>query len=276
VSRKLTRPDPASLALPPVGFDTHAHLDLPEFDEDRAAVLRRAEQAGIRSIGNVFLGPKAFARDRGLFGDHPGVFFLLGIHPHDASGCSDMDLSEIAEWFMKEPRLRALGEIGLDFFYDRSPREVQMRIFKDQLALARERDIPVVLHCRDAFDQSIGALEDLGFKGRPLLWHCFGGDAAMARAVLDRGWLISIPGTVTFPKSSALRDAAATIPLDRLVLETDCPFLAPEPYRGKRNEPAYTVFTAEAIAHLRGEETGLIWSACAQTARTFFGIEESE
>jgi TatD DNase family protein len=274
MSKRQDRPDPASLGLSPGGIDTHAHLDLPEFDTDREFVLQRASSAGVTSIGNVFLGPTAFARGRALFTNHPQVFFLLGIHPHDAAACTQDDLSNMERFFAEEPRIRAMGETGLDFFYDRSPRKVQLRIFRDQLAMARERDLPVVVHSRDAFEQTISTLDDLGYPDRPLLWHCFGGDAAMAQAILDRGWLISIPGTVTFQKSLALRQAVAMIPPDRLVLETDCPFLAPEPYRGKRNEPAFTAFTAAAVALLQGRETDLIWRTCASTARAFFRMEK--
>jgi TatD DNase family protein len=273
MSKRQARPDPATLGLSGEGIDTHAHLDLPEFDEDRETVLGRAAAAGVVSIGNVFLGPAAFARGRTLFANHPEVFFLLGIHPHDASTCTPDNLSTMERFFADEPKLLALGETGLDFFYDRSPREVQLQVFRDQLVLARERDLPVVVHSRDAFEETISTLDDLGFGNRPLLWHCFGGDKAMARTILDRGWLISIPGTVTYGKSLALREAVTMIPPDRMVLETDCPFLAPEPYRGKRNEPAFSAFTAAVVAHLQGSETDLIWKTCAATARAFFRME---
>jgi TatD DNase family protein len=273
MSKRQDRPDPWSLGLPAVGFDTHAHLDLARFDEDRSQAIRRAAAAGVTAIGNVFLGPEAFARGRTMFADHPEVFFLLGVHPHDASTCTPDDLPAMERFFAEEPRLRALGETGLDFYYDLSPREVQLRVFREQLALARERDLPVVVHSRDAFAETVATLEDLGFRDRPLIWHCFGGDAAMAGEILARGWLISIPGTVTFPKSLTLREAVTTIPLHRLVLETDCPFLAPEPYRGKRNEPAFTAFTAAAVARLLGREIDIIWRTCAGTARSFFRME---
>ncbi len=270
------RPRPEDLGLPRVGVETHAHLDMEPFDADLDEVLDRAAAAGIAAVGNVFLGPEAFERNAGRFAGRDEVFFLLGTHPHDAAGCDQTALARTEAAFRREPRLKALGEIGLDFFWNHSPREDQLRAFRDQLALARDLDLPVVIHSRDADDEVLAALLDQGFADRPVLWHCFGGDEAFARRLVGLGWVLSLPGTLTFSRNEALRQAAAATPLDRLVLETDCPYLTPEPYRGKRNEPAYVVFVAQCLAACRGQDVVEVWARCGDTARRFFGLEARE
>ncbi|MDE7372347.1 MAG: TatD family hydrolase [Desulfovibrio sp.] len=272
--KKPQRIDPLTVALPPGGVDSHAHLDGEEFDPDREAVLARAREAGVSGIGNVFLSPEAFADRRGLFADHPEVFFLLGIHPCDGEKCTPACLDSIAAAFAAEPRLRAVGEIGLDFHWDDCPRELQMAAFAAQLDMARALAKPVVLHCREAEAECLSILEARGFAGFPLLWHCFGGAPALARRILANGWHISVPGPVTYPANGALREAVAIIPEDRLLLETDAPYLSPVPWRGTRNEPAYTVFTARAVAAARGVAPEELWQACGRNARRFFGIEK--
>lgn len=271
--KKPQRIDPLERALPPGGADSHAHLDGPEFDEDREAVLARASAAGITHIGNVFLGPDAFAARKALFDGHPGVFFLLGIHPCDGQSCTPACLDALVAAFAAEPRLRAVGEIGLDFHWDDCPRETQMAVFAAQLDLARAVGRPVVIHCREAEAECLTILESRGMAGRPLLWHCFGGDAALARRIIANGWHISVPGPLTYPANAALRDAVAVIPRDRLLLETDAPYLSPVPWRGTRNEPAYTVFTARAAAAARGETPEALWQTCGDNARRFFGLD---
>lgn len=266
------RSEPASLNLPCAGVETHAHLDLEDFAADLEAVLAEARSAGIVRIGNVFLGPQAFAKNRGLFDAHPEVFFLLGVHPHDAAQFRDIDPQRIRAAFAGEPRLKALGEIGLDFFWNRSPHGRQVEVFSRQLELARDLDLPVVVHSRDALEETFEVLLDLGFAGRKLLWHCFGGDAPLASRILGHGWHISIPGPVTYRRSEALREAVRTVPLERMVLETDCPYLAPEPWRGKRNRPALMAFTAAAVAEQKGLAAAEVWERCGRTAIDFFGL----
>ena len=270
VSKKKEREAPEALGLAPVGADSHAHLDGRDFDVD--GVLARALACGVRSVGNVFLGPAAYREGRGLFDRHPDVFFLLGVHPHDAAKMTEEDLTLMRQAFTADSRLRAVGEIGLDYYYDFSPREDQQRWFRRQLTLARELDQPVVIHCRDAEDDCLAILDSMGFGGRPLLWHCFGLGPDWARLVTERGWHISVPGTVTYARSQELREAVKIIPSDRLLLETDCPYLSPEPWRGKRNEPALLGFTAREIALLRGEDVQALWRRCGDNAREFFGL----
>lgn len=272
-NKKKNLPLPQSLGLPATGADSHAHLDLEPLSLDVNAVILRAKAAGVARIGQVFLGPVAYHAGRGTLSKHPELFFLLGMHPHDASACDADCLDAMEAAFNSDPRLKALGETGLDFFYDHSPREAQREVFRNQLQLARDLDLPVVVHSRDAFGETLDILDAMGFAQRPLLWHCFGGGPDEAQEILRRGWDISIPGPVTFPKSETLRQAVAHIPLDRLHLETDCPYLAPAPYRGKTNEPALAAFTAAAVAEVKGLEAAQVWTACGDNTRALFGLD---
>ncbi len=273
MSKKKQRPSPESFGLARVGIDTHAHLDMDGFEAAEVPdVLARAAKAGVSRVGNVFLGSEAFFSNRALFDDHPEVFFLLGAHPNDCADYTDAEMAGIERAFAEEPRLRALGEIGLDFYWDDAPPEMQERAFRDQLRFARERDIPVAIHCREAEADTFRVLLDMGFKDRPLVWHCFGGDAAMAERIFSCGWHVSIPGPVTYKKNEALAAAAAGMDLSRVMLETDAPYLTPEPYRGKRNEPAYIAFTAAKIAELAGRSLEDVWAATAAVAVRFFGL----
>jgi TatD DNase family protein len=271
--KKRDRPGPETLGLPRVGVDSHAHLDVEEFaPEEIADVLARAGAAGLERVGNVFLGPAAFAAHKALFDHHPEVFFLLGVHPCDAAALVPGDLSALEAAFRTEPRLRALGEIGLDYYWDASPRDVQLAVFRDQLALARALDMPVVIHSRSAEPDTLAVLDDLGFRDRPLLWHCFGGGPDLLDAVLSRGFHVSVPGPVTYAKNTDLAAAVAVLDTARLLLETDAPYLAPEPWRGKRNEPAFVAFTAVRVAELLGLAPEALWRLAGDNARRFFGL----
>lgn len=280
-SKKKNIIPPQSFNLLPVGVETHAHLDFPDFAEDLNLVLDRAGQAGIAWIGNIFLSVEAYRDHASRLIDsasasaiRPQLFFTLGIHPHEADTVASGVLADMEACFRNDNRLRALGEIGLDFYWDRSPRKTQVRAFQDQLALAKALDLPVVIHSRDAQEQTLNILRDMGFARRPLLWHCFGAGPELARLILAQGWHLSIPGPVTFPKSADLRRAVSEIPLSATVLETDCPFLTPQPLRGKRNEPAYLAYTAVETARLRGQSADTVWTECAATARRFFNLPE--
>jgi len=271
VSKKKDRQLPETLGLPPVGADSHAHLDGREYDVD--AVLARARACGVRTVGNVFLGPQAYRASRHVFTRHPDVFFLLGVHPHEAAKMTAADLADMRRAFLEDERLRAVGEIGLDYYYDFSPREDQQLWFRRQLELALELDRRVVIHCREAEDDCLEILDEMGFAGRPLLWHCFGLGPDWAERFLSRGWHLSVPGTVTYARSEGLREAVGIIPMDRLLLETDAPYLSPEPYRGKTNEPALIGFTAREIALLRGQDLQELWERCGDNTRRFFGLD---
>lgn len=267
--KKAVAPPPA---LPCTGVDSHAHLNFPDFQENFAGVMERARCAGVKEIGQVFLSPQALAEGRGLFDAYPQVFFLLGIHPTDAHEHEIGVLEEIGRCLQDEPRIKAIGEIGLDYYWKDCPPETQQLFFRKQLELAKEKNLPVVIHCREAEDDTLAILMEHGMRGRPLLWHCFGGSAGFARTILDAGWHISVPGTVTFPKNNLLREAVSIIPADRLLVETDCPFLAPVPMRGKRNEPGLLGYTIGAMAEARGESVEELWTTCGDNARRFFGF----
>ncbi len=262
------------LALAPCGVDSHAHLDSSQFDRDRDEVLARAKACGIAHVGNIFLNPHEFSQRAAYFDEHPEVFFALGIHPCDGDSCDHEALSLMREHFLREPRLKALGEIGLDFYWDECSKEVQMHVFVEQLHLARALEKPVIIHSRDATDATIAILEKEGFKDYPLLWHCFGGTAQEVKRLVYNGWHISIPGPVSYPKNSDLRQAVAAIPLDKIMLETDCPYLSPQQWRGKRNEPAYTVYTIAAMAEARQMPAQELWHLCGENARRFFSLGE--
>jgi TatD DNase family protein len=268
--------DPATpdfLNLPLTGVDSHAHLDSNKLWTDFDAVLERAQKAGVARIGQVFLNHAAYMDKRDSMGAKPEIFFILGIHPSDGLEATEAEWPALRDDFLNDSRIKAVGEIGLDYHWKDCPPDVQERIFRLQLRMARDVRRPVVIHSRDAFSPTMAILDDEGFFGYPLLWHCFGGDAAMARTIVECGWHISVPGPVSYPSNQALRDALQEIPDDRLLLETDCPYLAPQPWRGRRNEPALCAFTAEAMAHARGMKTEALWTLCGENARHFFGLE---
>lgn len=272
MSKKKSRPEPESLGLPPFGVETHAHLDLDDFDDDRDAIIGRARDSGVGHIINVFLGPDALERNRSLFDDHPDVSFLLGVHPNDANTLTDDIVRRMRTLFATEPRLKGVGEIGLDYYWERVDHDVQKAAFVRQLHLARELDLPVIIHSRDANDDTVALLESEGFRDYPVLWHCFGSGMDLMQTVIDNGWHISVPGPVTFRKTDDLQAAVARIPFERLLLETDCPYLAPEPWRGKRNHPALLAFTAKRIAEIKGRPVEDLWRITGDNARRFFKL----
>lgn len=268
--KKVVRIDPLTEKLPAGGVDSHAHLDSPEFADNLAATLERAQACGVSRIGNVFLNPRAYELGHNAFPDE--VFFLLGIHPCDGLQCTPECLEAIESIVRKDSRIRAIGEIGLDFHWDDCPRELQMQAFARQLELASRLELPVVIHCREAEQECLTLLEAGGFKGYPLLWHCFGGNASLARRIIANGWHLSIPGPVTYPANRDLREALKVVPDDRLLLETDCPYLSPVPWRGVRNEPAFLVFTCRAVAEAKEQDPTQVWQTCGRNSEKFFAL----
>jgi TatD DNase family protein len=220
-------------------IDTHAHLDA--LDDDPAAVVARATEAGVTRILTVGMAEAVELAER--FDD---VFAIVGIHPHDAA---DGDLDEVRR-LHAHPKAVAVGETGLDWYRDYAPRDAQRRVFESQLDLAADLDKPVVIHTRAADDDTLSALAEFG--GTVVL-HCFSSPRLLPTA-LERGWYVSFAGNASFPNASELRLAATQVPADRILAETDAPYLAPQPVRGRRNEPAYVVHTVAALAHVRGEE----------------------
>lgn len=253
--------------------DSHAHLEMDVFDADRDAVLERAHAAGvdfILTIGNAH--PESGSLDRALelCRRHPGLATTAGIHPHDARIASDAWYARLAAR-LREPEVWAVGEIGLDYYYDHSPRDVQRGVFRDLLVMAREANRPVIIHARDATADLLDILERHWAPPNPGgIMHCFAGDPAMAARCLALGFHISFAGPITFPKGDNVRTAAAAVPADRLLVETDAPYLAPVPVRGRRNEPANVRHVAAALARVHAlEETELARRTTANFWRLF-------
>jgi TatD DNase family protein len=252
-------------------FDTHAHLHFPEFAGDLDAVLARARAAGVRRMLTVGTDLALSRAAVALAAREPDVWASVGVHPHDAAGADEVTLAEL-ERLAADPRVVAIGETGLDFFRDLSPRDAQQDAFRRQLALARRLRKPVVVHCRDAHEATLAALAEERVADVGGIMHCFSGDVNIARRCLDLGLLVSLAGPVTYPKSHALADVARFVPPDRLVVETDCPFLPPQAHRGKRNEPAYLGFTAARVAELRGEPLASLAPRMSDNAGRLLGI----
>jgi TatD DNase family protein len=256
-------------------IDSHAHIDGPEFDADRDEIIERARAAGVSIILNVGTGDPhsgAFERAVALGQKHDSVYTAIGTHPHDARLYDD-NAEEKIKTLVQSERVLAWGEIGLDFHYDNSPRDVQVEVFKRQLRAAREFDLPVVIHTREAESETIEILKsEYGDANRRGVFHCFSGSKDLARRGIELGFMISFSGIVTFKKAEELRAVAREVPLDRLLIETDCPYLAPIPYRGKRNEPAYVVEVARCLAGIHGVDSDEIGRVTSENFRGFFKI----
>jgi TatD DNase family protein len=234
-------------------IDHHCHLDFPDFADDLDGVIGRAKAAGVGMLVSISTRIRRFAPLRAIAEAHGNVYCSVGTHPHYAHEELDIAVEEIVA-LARHPKVVAIGEAGLDYHYDNSPREAQAQGFRNHIAAARATGLPLVIHTRDADDDTAAILEEEIAKGAfPALLHCFTGGAELARRALDLGLYVSFSGIVTFKKSDALREIAGTVPLDRLLVETDAPYLAPGKYRGKkRNEPAYMVETAATLAKLKG------------------------
>ncbi len=240
-------------------IDSHCHLDmlpdwvegLPDGDRDRNTdeAVERAREAGVRWILNPGVTWDAFPRVRALTDRYPNVFIAAGIHPHDAETWTAGSYERLRE-IARHPRVVAIGECGLDYHYDSAPREKQQQAFRDQIRLASELDLPLIIHTRDAEEDTLRILEEEGATRG--VFHCFTGSRELAMAGIRLGFAISFSGVITFKKSEGLRDLARDVPEDRFLIETDAPYLAPPPFRGKRNEPAYVVKIAETLAEVRG------------------------
>ena len=260
----------------PFLIDTHAHIYGHEYHDDFNAMLRRAGEAGVGHIVIVGADIESSTAACELAARHDTMTCTVGIHPHDASRVSERCYEVIRSLAASNPKVRAIGEIGLDFYRDRSPREDQERVFRRFIGLARELSLPVVIHDRDAHERIMAILreERAGEVGGVL--HCFSGDLAMARECVDLGFLLSIPGTVTFPNNEGLRDVVRGVKIEQLLLETDSPYLAPVPFRGKRNEPAHVRLVAEKVAQLKGLTLEDVARITTLNARRLFRIGGAE
>ena len=263
-------------------IDSHCHLDGRRFVSDLAQVLARARTAGLRNILAIGTGDGPGTLDCAIkiAEQHDFVYATVGVHPHEAKLATDADFEHL-ESLARRPKVIAWGEIGLDYFYDHSPRETQQQVFLRQLELAKSVKLPIVIHCRPSQD-SENAWEDClrllqenwapaGLGG---ILHCFTGKWTQAKRALDMSFMISFAGNITFPKAQQIRDTAKEVPLERLLIETDSPFLAPLPHRGKRNEPAYVVETARQLGDLRGLSVEAIGELTAKNFYHFFSLPE--
>ncbi|HMU34071.1 MAG TPA: TatD family hydrolase [Pyrinomonadaceae bacterium] len=290
-------------------IDSHCHIDGESFDEDRDEIVARARAAGVAAMLNVGTGdPNSddFRRAVAVAEKYENVFASVGVHPHDAKLYDDAAEEHLIELCKSSAKVIAWGEIGLDYYYDHSPRDVQRDVFRRQIRTAKELDLPIIIHSRDADDETVKILAEefptstdiakpladssqlradgcnlessyqppaISYEQRPGIMHCFGGTPEMAKACLDRGFLISFAGNITFKKAENLREAVRVVPFDRLLVETDCPYLTPVPFRGKRNEPAFVVHTAEFLAELYGVSPAAI---AEHTTRNFLDLFKIE
>ena len=277
--------------------DSHCHVDGAEFDADREEVIKRAEENGVKMMLVIGTGePQSgnFERAVSLAEKHENIFAAVGVHPHDAKTFDSAAESQLINLAKSSRKVIAWGEIGLDFYYEHSPKDVQEEVFRKQIRIAGELNLPIIIHSREADNETVEILtEECGGKTengkrkteneaegevnnkfRGGVMHCFGGTAEMAKSLMDIGFLISFAGNVTFKKAANLRDAARVVPLDKLLIETDCPYLAPMPFRGKRNEPMFVVETAKFLADFYGVELEELANQTTQNFLDFFRIKK--
>jgi TatD DNase family protein len=262
-----TAPTPAAL------IDSHCHLDFDAYGEDRAAMLERARQAGLVNMICIGSGRDiASARSAvALAAQEPDIFATVGIHPHDVAKMTEADWDELGQ-LASAPRVVGVGETGLDYYYDHSPREAQQSSFRRFLQLCHKTAQPVVCHIRDAHDDAVAILTEVGVPARGGVIHCFTGTPADAEKYLALGLHLSFSGIITFKTAGDIRAAAALAPLERILIETDAPYLAPIPFRGKRNEPAYIVKTAAAVAAAKEVDVATLAAATTDNARRLFRL----
>lgn len=257
-------------------IDSHAHLEGKRFDADREDALARAREAGVRmllTVGQVGESWDSINASLALAEANDGIVTSVGLHPHDAKFFDAATADRMVET-ARHPKVVAWGECGLDFYYDNSPREAQREAFRAQLGLAREAGLPVIVHSRDAADETLEMLrEEFGSEPARGVFHCFSYDEKVGRAAVEIGMHVSFSGIVTFPGAPEVQRAATELPLDRILIETDCPFLAPVPYRGRRNEPSFVVAVAAKIAELRGLTIDDVAAATTSNFNRLFRIE---
>jgi len=239
--------------------DSHCHINADQFDSDRDTAIERALAAGVDRM--MVIDAPEFAEQ------HECMYATIGVHPHEASKATEETLARVRE-MTRHPKVLAVGEIGLDYHYDFSPRDVQMDVFRRQLEIAHEAGLPIVIHTREAWEDTLTTIGQVGNLPHGGIMHCFTGDAAQARQALEMGFHLAFGGVLTFPKAESVREAARITPEDRLLIETDCPYLAPVPYRGKRNEPSFVVEVARRLAEVRGTTL----EAIAEVTTRNFGL----
>ncbi len=253
--------------------DSHAHLDGSRFADDLEQVIQRADDQGVHSIITVGCDLDSSRASVELAQRYPGIYATVGVHPHDAATVTPQLLDELAQLATAD-KVVAIGEIGLDYYRNHCPHDQQQKAFRQQLALARQCKLPVVIHDRDAHDDVLAILREEKAEEIGGVLHCFSGDIEMAKACLDLGFYLSFTGTITYPKNDALREVIRQVPTERILVETDCPYLAAQPWRGKRNEPSYVVKTAETVAEIKGLTLTDVARITSLNAFELFGVGE--
>jgi TatD DNase family protein len=231
-------------------IDSHAHLEMPEFRRDLTEVIQRAKASGVEYIFTVGTEKKDWNRALEIAHSHPSVYAILGVHPHNAREIDEESYPTLRK-LCADDRVRAYGEIGLDFYRNLSPQDVQLKRFREQIQLAKELGLPIVVHDREAHQETLEILKSEKAEEYGGVIHCFSGDYEMAKECIEMGFFISIPGSITYKNAGGFQEVVKRIPLEALLVETDAPFLAPVPFRGKRNEPSYVRYTAEKVAEIK-------------------------
>jgi len=251
--------------------DTHAHLDFPQFDDDRDEVVSRAAACEVRSIITVGIDLPSSEAAIGIAAGYEGVYAAVGLHPNESQDAPS-DFCEGLGTLSRDPKVVAIGETGLDFYREHASRPAQTAAFEAQLALALELQLPVIVHCREAAAEVLAILTPFAQRGSRGVIHCFSADAVFAGKFVDLGFYISFAGQLTFPNAKGLRDVARAVPIERTLVETDCPFLAPQKYRGKRNEPAYVAETARELAEIKELPFEEVARVTTSNARKLFNL----
>ena len=251
-------------------FDTHAHMNDPVFDEDRDAVLRSLKEKGVGLVMNPGCSLENSLQAIDLANTYDFMYAAVGTHPDTADEVDDAVIARYRTLCQENPKVKAIGEIGLDYYYETIPRDIQQRAFRLQMDLARELKLPVIIHERDAHDDGMRIVKE--YKDVTGVFHCYSGSAEMARQLVNMGWYIGFTGVLTFKNARKAVETAESIPLERIVLETDCPFMAPEPFRGKRNDPGYLYRMAQRLAEIRGISVEEVTAITTENAKRLYRI----
>ena len=251
-------------------FDTHAHLNDPAFDEDREELMAGLAEKGVGYVMNAGCSLESSRDIVRMAENYPWLYASVGSHPDSADEVNEEVIEEYRKLCKLSPKVKAIGEIGLDYYYEDIPREIQQKAFRMQMALAKEVDLPVIIHEREAHDDGMRIVKE--FPGVTGVFHCYSGSAEMARQLVNMGWYIGFTGVLTFKNARKAVETAERIPLERIVLETDCPFMAPEPFRGKRNDPGYLYRMAERLAEIRGLSVEEVTAITTENAKRLYRL----
>jgi TatD DNase family protein len=254
-------------------IDTHCHLDFKDFNDDRSDVLKRASNAGVMSIINVGSSMEGTARSIQIAGDNDFIYAAIGIHPHEADSVSENDIRLFAG-FLDKPKVVAIGEIGLDYYKNISSMENQKKLFISLLKIAKDADLPLIIHNREAHADMIDILKNIAGDSVKGVMHCFSGDSVFLKTCLDMGFFISFTCNITYKNAGKLREIVKLVPMDRLLLETDAPFLAPQDFRGKRNEPMHVRYVAEEVAAIKGLDFNKVAKMTTDNATALFRLQK--